>query len=63
MKINNKKLDIMLARRCKPLSALRSVTSTQTLTRIRQGLNIKPATLGRIAKELDCDPAEIVEEE
>ena len=62
MKIDNRKLDLQLARQCKVISDLRGATSTQTLTRIRQGDNIKPSTLGRIAKALNCDPADILEE-
>lgn len=62
MKVSNMKLDLMLARRCKTLSDLRNVASPQTLTRIRQGMEIKPATLGRISKELECDPVDILEE-
>ena len=63
MKINNHKLDLQLARQCKAMSDLRSITSSQTLTRIRQGDNIKPSTLGRIAKALNVDPTELIEEE
>ncbi len=63
MKIDNRKLDLHLARQCKVISDLRTVTSSQTLTRIRQGDNIKPATLGRIAKALCVDPMELVEDE
>lgn len=62
MKIDNRKLDLQLARQCKIISDLRGAASTQTLTRIRQGDNIKPSTLGRIAKALNCDPADILEE-
>ena len=62
MKIDNRKLDLQLARQCKIISDLRGVASTQTLTRIRQGDNIKPSTLGRIAKALNCDPVDIMEE-
>lgn len=63
MKIENRKLDLQLARQCKTISDLRCVASSQTLTRIRQGDNIKPSTLGRIAKALNCDPADILEGE
>lgn len=62
MKLNNTKLDLMLARRCMILSELRSITSGQTLTRIRQRDKIKPSTLGLIAWQLGCNPAEIIEE-
>lgn len=61
MKICLEKFDMVLARHCKTLSELRKVVSPQTLTRIRQGAEIKPATLGRIARELDCDPEDIAE--
>ncbi len=63
MKIDNHKLDLQLARQCKTISDLRGVTSSQTLTRIRQGDNIKPSTLGLIAKALNCDPTDIMEGE
>lgn len=63
MRIDLRKFDLMLARRCQTISDLRSVTSSQTLTRIRRGSNIKPATLGKIAQTLDCDPADIMEED
>ncbi len=62
MKICNKKLDMALARNCMTLSKLRRVVSPQTLTRIRGGQEVKPATVGIIAKELGVDPAEIIEE-
>lgn len=64
MKINNRKLDIELARRCMTLSALRGDgLSPQTLTRIRNGTDVKPVTVGKIAKALGVDPAEIIEVE
>lgn len=62
MKIDNQKLDLMLARRCMPLRDLRNGTSPQTLTRIRRGESIKPVTVGRIAKALDCDPTDIIQD-
>lgn len=62
MKIDNQKLDLLLARRCMSLRDLRKGTSPQTLTRIRRGESIKPVTVGRIAKALDCDPTDIIQE-
>lgn len=62
MKIDNYKLDIVLARKCKTLSALRDGTSPQTLTRIKRGEEIKPSTLGRIARSLGCDVTDIIKE-
>lgn len=63
MKIDNHKLDLMLAKRCINLRSLRADISAQTLSRIRQGADIRPAILGRIAKALGVDPAEILKEE
>ena len=63
MKIDNRKLNLQLARQCKIISDLRGVASSQTLTRIRRGDDIKPSTLGRIAQALGIDPAELIEEE
>lgn len=62
MKIDNQKLDLMLARRCMSLRDLQNGTSPQTLTRIRRGESIKPKTVGRIAKALDCDPTDIIQD-
>ena len=63
MKINVDKLNMMLARRCMALTDLRSGTSPQTLTRIMRGEEVKPRTLGRIAKALGVDPADIIQKE
>lgn len=63
MKIDNYKLDLLLAKRCMNLRDLRAGTSPQTLTRIRRGEEVLPATLGRIAKALGVDPAELLKEE
>ncbi len=64
MKINNCKLELTLARRCMVLSELRcDGLSPQTITRIRNGADVKPVTVGKIAKALDVDPAEIIEME
>lgn len=63
MKIDNRKLDMMLAKRCINMRGLQTAVSTNTITRIRKGNEILPATLGRIARELNCDPAELIAEE
>lgn len=62
MRIDNNKLNLLLAKRCMNLRDLRAGTSSNTLTRIRRGENVLPATIGRIAKALDVDPADIIEE-
>lgn len=64
MRIDINKLDMELARQCKPMSFLRGVgISPQTLQRIRNGSTVKPVTLGKIAKALAVDPVEIIEKE
>ena len=62
MKIDNHKLDLLLAKQCMNLRDLRTGTSSQTLTRIRRGEDVLPATMGRIAKALGVDPADIIQE-
>ena len=61
MKIDVRKLNMMLARRCMALTDLRSGTSPQTLTRIMRGEEVKPRTVGRIANALGVDVADIIE--
>ena len=61
MKIDIQKLDLHLARECKSLSDLRAGSSPQTLKRIRMGEEVRPKTVGRIAKALGVDPADILE--
>lgn len=63
MKINNQKLDMILARRCMSRCDLRDGTSPQTLMRIKKGLDVKPKTAGRIARALGVDVTEIIEQE
>ena len=62
MKVNTNKLDLILARQCRALSDLRSKgLSAKTLTTIKRGGDVKPATLGRLARVLDVDPEDIIE--
>ena len=63
MKIDNHKLDLLLAKRCINLRGLRAEISSQTFSRIRRGEEVRPATLGKLAKALNCDPAELIVEE
>lgn len=62
MKIDNRKLNLLLAERCMNLRDLRAGTSPQTLTRIRRGEDVLPATAGRIARALNVNVVEILEE-
>ena len=62
MRIDTQKLDLFLARSCKSMTDLRDGSSPQTLLRIRRGDEVKPKTVGRIAKALGCDPADIIDQ-
>lgn len=64
MRIDINKLDMELARQCKSMSSLRGEgLSPSTLQGIRKGAEVKPVTLGKIAKALGIDPVEIIEKE
>lgn len=63
MKIDIAKLNLALARACKNARQLRPEVSPQTLQRIYSGAEIKPQTVGRLAKALGVDPVEIIEQE
>lgn len=62
MKIDIQKLDLALARRCMNDADLRKGTSPETLKRIRRGAEVKPKTIGNIARQLEVDPIDIIEE-
>ena len=58
------KLDLLLARRRKSLTDLRSEgLSPQTLTRIRRGKDVKPKTAGSVASALEVDVLDIIQQE
>lgn len=63
MKISRTKLELAMARNGQPREELRAVLSAGTLARIRKGCEVRPYTLGRIAKALGVDPADILEKE
>jgi len=62
MKIDTLKLDIALAKRCSTVSALRSGVSPQTIQKIRQGGDVRPDVIGRVARILDVDVTDIIKE-
>lgn len=62
MKVVGNKLDLVLARQCKNLTDLRTDLSPSTLAKIRNGENLRPKTIGLLARLLECDPVDIVEE-
>lgn len=60
MRIDNRKLDILLAERCMNRGNLRNGTSPQTLKRASKGAELKPKTVGRIAKALGVSVTDIL---
>ena len=65
VKVNRSKLDIARARACmsrKELAAASGI-SFPTINRAFTGCSILPETLGLIARALNCEPAELVDEE
>ena len=65
MKINRKKLELAMARACKRRKDMLydSDLCERTLERAFLGYNIRPDNVGKIAKALDCDVMDIVENE
>ena len=64
MKIDVRKLEILQARECLNNKELREKAQLGyvTLTQIKQGKrNLQPATVGKIAKALNCDVTELLE--
>ena len=61
MKIDNRKLDTALAEHCWTCSVLRAGVSPQTLRKIRQGREVRPDVVGRIAKQLEVCVDSILE--
>ena len=64
MKVDNRRLDVVLAKKRLSLTNLRgSGVSPQTLTKIRKSEDVLPATVGRLAEALGVDVTEIAEQE
>lgn len=64
MKIDKRKLELVLAQRCETISSLRGKgLSPQTITRIANGVDVKPVTVGKLAKALGVDVREIIKED
>lgn len=65
MKIDVKKLEILQARECINNKDLRDRAQLGyvTLTEIKQGIrNLQPVTVGKIARALNCDVTELLED-
>ena len=65
MKIDIKKLEIIQARECMTAKEIEKKAEISHLTylRIKKGTNqTKPLTVGKIAKALNCDVTELLED-
>ena len=62
MKADRQKLELAMARACiDPESLARSAEMPRpTLSNVMQGLNVRPATLGKVARALGVDVTEIL---
>lgn len=63
MRVDTKKMDLYLARECKTASSLRNGVSPQTLTKVQNGKEVRPITVGKIARLLNCDPEDLIAKE
>lgn len=65
MKVDLSKLNLALAPECKNISELREVIHPRTLAKIRNvsGYEVRPKTIGKIAKALNCDVTELIQED
>lgn len=64
MVANKSKLTLAMARACMNLADLAKAADMppQTVNRVLLGRSVRPATLGKLARALGCDPADIIEE-
>ena len=64
MKIDKKKLTLAMARLCMDSTDLEKATELPrpTLNNAISGRGIRPSTLGKIARALNCAPADLIEE-
>lgn len=64
MKTNRKKLELVMARACMSTADLQKATGMPrpTINNAISGRGIRPSTMGRIAKALGADVAEIIDD-
>lgn len=64
MKANRKKLELAMAMACMNTEDVQKVSNMPrpTLNNVISGRNVRPATIGRVAKALGVDVTEIVED-
>ena len=65
MKADRKKLEIAMANACMNTEDVQKATELPrpTLNNVISGRNVRPGTIGRVAKALGVDVTEILEEE
>lgn len=65
MVVNKQKLELAMARACmnREEIAQKAKMPTMTVKNVIDGRNVRPATLGKVAKALGVDPVEIIETE
>ncbi len=65
MKANRKKLELAMARACMDTVDLakKSAMNRKTVSNVIAGRDVRPATLGKIARVLDVDVTDILEVE
>ena len=63
MKVNRKKLELAMARACMTSAELPAAAGMPrpTVQNAVVGKSVRPATVGKIARALGVDPAEIIE--
>lgn len=64
MRANQKKLQIAMAQACMNTEDVQKVSELPrpTLNNVITGRNVRPGTLGRVAKALGCNVTEILED-
>ncbi len=65
MKANRKAIELAMARACMNASdiANKADMPEMTVKNVLSGRGVKPRTLGKVARALGVDPAEIIEQE
>ncbi len=62
MKMNKQKYELARARACKSFNDIvKAGIPKGTLCRVMNGEDVRPETIGKIAKALECDVTEIIE--
>jgi DNA-binding Xre family transcriptional regulator len=64
MKADRKKLELAMARTCMSSKELPVAAQLPrpTVQNVIVGKSVRPETLGKVAKALNCDPVELLEE-